>query len=192
MIVIANVVLLLVDFIFDIYIIILILRLLMQKLGASYHNLVAQFVIRTTNLFVLPLRCIIFGFKGFELAVIFLIIVFSFIQSFLLVSLRFRLVPHFIGLLVISTGALGNKFMNLYFYMIIMRIIMSWVVSSQQNPITEIIFLITEPVMRPIRRLIPMIIGFDFTPFVLLILFPLVSFLIFDPLTNVGMRLALN
>ena len=191
MIVLTNIVLFLVGLIFDLYIIILMLRLLMQKLGANYHNLASQFIIRTTNLFVSPLQNIILGFKGFDLAIVFLIIVFEFIQVFLLFWLRSRLMPHFGGLLVISIGALGNKFMSLYFYLIILRVITNWVVFLQQSPVVEIIFLITEPIMRSIRRLIPVIARLDFSPLLLLILFPLISFLIFDPLINVGTRLAL-
>ena len=191
MITLTNVVLFLVGLIFDLYIIILMLYLLIQKLGVSDHNLVSQFIIRVTNLFVSPLKRVIPEFNGFDFAIVFLIIVFEFIQAFLLFWLRSRLIPHFGGLFLISISALGNKFMSLYFYAIILRVIMSWVVSLQQSPVAEIIFLITEPMIRFIRRLIPVIVGFDSTALLLLILFPLISFLIFDPLMNVGMRLAL-
>lgn len=181
----------LVSFIFDFYIIVLMLHFLIQKLGASCHNLVSQFVIRVTNLFVSPLQRIIPEFNGFDFAIVFLIIVFEFIQAFLLFWLRSRLIPHVGGLLLISIGALGNKFMSLYFYAIILRVIISWVVSLQQSPVAEIIFLITEPVMKLIRRLTPAIAGFDAPALLLLMFFPLISFLFFDPLMNVGMRLAL-
>lgn len=187
----TNFVLFLVGLIFDFYIIILMLHLLIQKLGANYHNLVSQFVIRVTSLFVSPMQRIIPEFNGFNLAIVFLIIVLEFMQAFLLFWLRYRLMPHFEGLLLISICALGNKFVSLYFYVIIFRVIMSWMVSLQQSPVAEIVFLITEPVMRPIRRLIPAIAGFDSPTLFLLILFPLISFLIFDPLMNIGTRLAL-
>ncbi|MFW0072422.1 MAG: YggT family protein [Coxiella-like endosymbiont] len=191
MIALTNVFLFLVSFIFDFYIIVLILHLLIQKLEASYHNLVSQFVIRVTSLFVAPLQHIIPEFHGFDFSIVFLIIVFEFIQAFLLFWLRSRLIPHFGGLLLISIGALGNKCMSLYFYAIIFRIIISWVVSLQQSPAAEIIFLITDPVMKLIRRFIPAIAGFDAPALLLLMCFPLISFLFFDPLMNVGMRLAL-
>ena len=191
MIALTNIVLFLVGFIFDLYIIVLMLHLLMQKLGVSYHNLISQFIIRITNLFVSPLQRIIPEFSGFDFAILFLIIIFEFIQAFLLFWLRSRLIPHFGGLLLISIGALGNKFMSLYFYAIILRVTISWVVSLQQSPVAEIIFLITEPVMKPIRRLLPAIAGFDSSALLLLMFCPLISFLFFDPLMNAGIRLAL-
>ena len=150
-----------------------------------------SFVIRVTSLFVSPMQRIIPEFNGFNLAIVFLIIVLEFMQAFLLFWLRYRLRHHFGGLLLISIGALGNKFVSLYFYVIIFRVIMSWMVSLQQSPVAEIVFLITEPVMRPIRRLIPAIVGFDSPTLFLLILFLLISFLIFDSLMNVGTRHAL-
>lgn len=180
----------LVGLLFDLYIIILILRLLMQKLGAHYRNPVSQLVIRLTNIFVSPLQRIIPGFKGFDLAIVLLLLVFVFIEALLLFWLRFRFVPHFWGLLVIAIGTLGNKFMNLYFYAILIRVIMSWVVSLQRSPVAEIIFLITEPVLKPARRIVPTMAGFDFSPILILILLQLISILAFGPLVGVGMRLA--
>ncbi|ABS77894.2 YggT family protein [Coxiella burnetii] len=181
----------LVGLIFDLYIIILMLRLLMQKLGASYYNPISQVVIRLTNIFVSPLQRIIPGFKGFDLAIVLLLVLLEFIQVLLLLWLRAGWLPKFSGLVIIVIATLGNKFLNLYFYAIILRVVMSWIASLQHNPIAEIIFLITEPLMRPIRRLIPSIAGFDFSPIVLLILLQLISILVFRPLIEFGTQLAL-
>ncbi|WP_040939878.1 YggT family protein [Coxiella burnetii] len=181
----------LVGLIFDLYIIILMLRLLIQKLGASYYNPISQVVIRLTNIFVSPLQRIIPGFKGFDLAIVLLLVLLEFIQVLLLLWLRAGWLPKFSGLVIIVIATLGNKFLNLYFYAIILRVVMSWIASLQHNPIAEIIFLITEPLMRPIRRLIPSIAGFDFSPIVLLILLQLISILVFRPLIEFGTQLAL-
>ncbi|WP_267257301.1 YggT family protein [Coxiella endosymbiont of Ornithodoros maritimus] len=181
----------LVGLIFNLYIIILMLRLLMQKLGVSYYNPISQVVIRLTNIFVSPLQRIIPGFKGFDLAIILLLILLEFIQVLLLFWLGAGYLPKFSGLVIIVIARLGNKFLKLYFYAIILRVVMSWIASLQHNPIAEIIFLITEPLMRPIRRLIPSIAGFDFSPIVLLILLELISILVFRPLIEFGMQLAL-
>lgn len=181
----------LVGLIFDLYIIILMLRLLMQKLGASYYNPISQVVIRLTNIFVSPLQRIIPGFKGFDLAIVLLLVLLEFIQVLLLLWLRAGWLPKFSGLVIIVIATLGNKFLNLYFYAIILRVVMSWIASLQHNPIAEIIFLITESLMRPMRRLIPSIAGFDFSPIVLLILLQLISILVFRPLIEFGTQLAL-
>lgn len=187
-----NAAVFLIGLIFDLYIIILILRLLMQKLGASYHNPFSQLIIKLTNFFVTPMQKIFPGFKGYDLAIIFLILLFELIETLLTFWLRLRVVPGFWGAVVISIAMLGDKIINLYFYAIIIRVIMSWIVSLQQSPVAEIVFLITEPIMRPFRRFIPPIAGFDLSPIVVLVLLQLISAYGFGSLLNLGLRLALT
>ena len=58
------------------------------------------------------------------------------------------------------------------------RVILSWIPmgGSQLNPLVAIIYQITEPVLAPLRRVIPRIGMFDFTPTVaLIILFTILS-----------------
>ncbi len=186
----SNAGMFLVDLVFDIYIIILIVRLLMQKLGASYHNPFSQLIIKLTNVFVTPMQKVLPGFKGFDFAIILLILLFAVIETLLTIWLRFKVVPGLWGTIVISIGMIGNKFVNLYFYAIIVRAIMSWVVSLQQSPIAEVVFLITEPIMKPARRLIPTIAGFDLSPIPVLIALQLISAYGFGALINIGMKLA--
>lgn len=182
----------LVGLVFDIYIIILILRLLMQKRGASYYNPFSQLIIKLTNVFVTPMQKVLPGFKGFDVAIVFLILLFEVIETLLILWLRQGIVPGFWGTIIISVAMVGDKVVNLYFYAIIVRAIMSWVESSQRNPVAEIVFLITEPLMRPARRIIPTIAGFDLSPIPLLIALQLISIYGFGALANLGMRLALT
>jgi len=59
---------------------------------------------------------------------------------------------------------------NLFVYAIFIRIILSWVSQGGYNPATAIIATLTEPVLRPFRRLIPPIGGFDISPIFAIIL----------------------
>lgn len=190
MIVFTNAGIFLMGLIFDLYVIILMLRLLMQKMGANY-NPVSQLVIRLTNIFVRPLQRIILGFRGFNLAIVLLLMVFELIQVLLIFGFRFQVMPHWLGLFLIAIGSLGNKFMNLYFYAIIIRVIMSWSPFLQRSSVAEIIFLITEPLMRSVRRFIPIVAGFDFSHLFLLVFLQLISIIVFNPVIEIGTRWAL-
>ena len=181
----------LIKLIFDVYIIILMFRVLLQKLGAHYYNPVSQLIIKLTDIFVVPLRRVIPGFKGFDFSIIFLVLLFAIIEMILLIWMRFRIVPNFWGTVIAAFGMIGVKLVNLYFYIIIMRVIMSWIVSLQQGPVAEIIYLTTEPLLGRARRLIPPLAGFDFSPIAILIVLQLISILAFEPLITVGMRLGL-
>ncbi len=67
---------------------------------------------------------------------------------------------------------------NLLFYAIIIRVIMSWVNPSWHHPAADVLRLVTEPLLRLGRHIIPDISGFDFAPFVILILLKIVTLFI--------------
>lgn len=117
---------------------------------------------------------------------------FELIQALLIFGLRFQEMPlHWVGLFWMEIGSLGNKFMNLYFYAIIIRVIMSWLPSLQRSSVAEIIFLITEPLMCSAHRLIPIVAGFDFFPSFLVGFLPLISIIVFNLIIEIGTRWAL-
>ncbi len=53
---------------------------------------------------------------------------------------------------------------------IFIRIILSWMPISRGNPIVTFIYDITEPILGPIRRVMPSLGGFDLSPMIALIL----------------------
>jgi YggT family protein len=57
--------------------------------------------------------------------------------------------------------------LNLYMWIIIIRALISWVNPDPYNPIVQILTRMTEPVLQPIRKLVPPYrIGIDFSPFI--------------------------
>ena len=64
---------------------------------------------------------------------------------------------------------------NLLFYAIIIRVIMSWVNPNWHHPIADVIRSITEPLLRWARHIIPVFSGFDFSPFVIMILLKVIT-----------------
>lgn len=191
MIVFRNTGIFLIRLIFDFYLISLMIRLLMQQTAANYDNPILQLVIRRTNIFVRHLQTIIPTLKELNFTLVLLLIVFELIQTLLIFELQFQVMPHWRGLFLIAIGSLGNKFINLYFYAIIIRVIMSWLPSLQRSSVAEIIFLITKPLIRAERILLPIGVGFDFLYLFLLVLFQLISIIVFNPIIAVGTRWAL-
>jgi YggT family protein len=70
--------------------------------------------------------------------------------------------------------------LNIYMYIIIARALISWVNPDPYNPIVQFLYRITEPVLAPIRRLIPVYrIGIDISPIiVIMVIFFLENFLV--------------
>jgi len=64
--------------------------------------------------------------------------------------------------------------LRIYTYIILARVLMSWVIRDPNNPFFRFIYSITEPVLSPIRRILPQM-GLDFSP---IILYFIINFLI--------------
>ena len=59
---------------------------------------------------------------------------------------------------------------NLFFWLIIIRIIISWVSSGGYNPAVAMVYSLTEPLLRPFRRIVPSLGGLDISPVFAIIL----------------------
>lgn len=177
---------------FNIYIYILLLRLFMQKMGANWYNPVTQLIVKVTDPVVKPLRRFLPGFKGFDLAIIVLCICFQLIALVILMWIQFGVILGILGLIVVAIAELGMKVVNVFFYATIIVAIASWFPNLQRNPAVEIVALLTAPLMRIAHRYIPPISGFDFSPIVIIIFCILINILIFVPLSQFGLRLAVS
>ena len=57
---------------------------------------------------------------------------------------------------------------DLYSLVVLTAVVMSWVRVDWRNPLARIVYSLTEPVLAPIRRLLPVMGGLDFSPMVVL------------------------
>lgn len=67
---------------------------------------------------------------------------------------------------------------DLLFYAILIRVIMSWVNPGWQHPFADVLRHVTKPILQTARRLIPDIAGFDFSPFLALIVLKVITLFI--------------
>lgn len=85
-----------------------------------------------------------------------------------------------IGNLLMATAQILGIVLNIYMWVMIIRALISWVNPDPYNPIVQFLFKVTEPVLYPIRKALPMSgIGIDFSPIIVfLIIIFLQSFLV--------------
>ena len=62
------------------------------------------------------------------------------------------------------------QFLDLYFYVVLVAVVTSWMQLPPNNPIVHYSKMLTEPVLAPIRKLLPPMGGLDFSPLILLVL----------------------
>jgi len=148
------------------YITIVLLRFLFQLSRADFYNPISQFVVKATNPLVRPIRKIVPGIGAFDgaslvLAILLQTLVFSFIS--LLAGAPVAIVPYIAWSAVIVL----NLLVQIYFWAVIAMIILSWVAPRSYHPAVQLLHQITEPVMRPFRRLLPPMGGLDLSPILL-------------------------
>jgi YggT family protein len=149
----------LLGFVFDALLMVLVIRVWLQLVKADFYNPLSQFVVKVTNPLVIPFRRVIPGFGGIDMATL--------VIAYLIASLKFIIIPLLNGgpIDIITSLFLGLLYLAkqtgfLLFVLMLVMALMSWVVQGY-NPTLMILHQLTEPVLRPIRNIIPNIGGLD-------------------------------
>ncbi len=161
------------------YLLAVLLRFLLQVAKADFYNPVSQAVVRITDPLVRAFRGFIPGIRGIDLSSLILAYVIEAIAICCLILLTGNALPG-VGY-IITWAFIGILFfiINIYYYAIIASIIMSFVMLFSGNmnphPILRLIWQLTEPVMAPVRKVIPPMGGLDFSPIFIFIIIQLIQ-----------------
>jgi YggT family protein len=190
------------SFLFDIalnfWIWILLLRLVLQKAGASYYNPVSQLLLRLTEWLVKPTRKYLKlkHWRGYDWALVFWLVIFSCLGVWVLALLtgvmqdtpfagwmkRTQPFPGwqvFLLVLLQGLGFLLKQVIYLYFFAILIRALISWFPNAMASPLYPLLCRMTDPLLNMFKRFIPAIGGIDFSPLFALILLQLINVMIF-------------
>lgn len=175
----------LIDTLFGLYIFAVMLRFLMQWARVDFYNPVAQFLVKATNPPLVPLRRIIPGLGGIDLAAIVLLIGLQ-VLDLILINLAFGHRGSAEGVVVTALGELLSTLITLYFVTILIEVILSWVAQGSYNPFAYMVQQLNRPLLAPARRLIPPMGGMDLSPVVVMIALQLARILLVAPLMDMG------
>ena len=155
---------LLIQTFFNLYLLALLLRLLLQLSRADFYNPVCQFLVKVTQPVLVPLRRLIPSVGNIDCANIVMIILLQILATVLLVVIKGYSIPNPLFLLIWAVlGSIGMV-VEIYFIAILASIIISWVAPGSYNPAILLLHQITEPVMAPFRKIIPPLGGLDLSP----------------------------
>ncbi|MDA1369249.1 MAG: YggT family protein [Proteobacteria bacterium] len=161
------------------YLLAILLRFLLQVAKADFYNPISQGVVRITDPLVRVFRSFIPGYKGIDFSTLILAFLVEAVAICVLILLHGGSLPSpgfivtwaFVGVLYFM--------INIYYYAIIASIIMSFVMlfsgSTNPHPILRLIWQLTEPVMAPVRKVIPPMGGLDFSPIFIFIIIGLIQ-----------------
>ena len=180
----------LIQVLFGFYILAVMLRLLFQLVRADFYNPFAQFLVALTNPPLLPLRRVIPPAGGIDLASVVLLVALQVIEIYVLAWLQGGRVTVG-GVVLLSVARLIELAVWVYIVAILIRVVLSWVnpYGASRNPIGDLLYSLTEPMLAPARRLIPNLGGLDISPIAVFVLLQLTLSLLVRPLEDAGLGL---
>lgn len=166
----------LIDTLFNLYISFLVIRMLLGMVRADFYNPISQFLVKITDPVIKPLRrfvpavgkidtatiVAVIGLKAVELLLLSLILGGNFSDSFM----------HYV------IGGLLRMIVWVYIIAIIIQVVVSWMGNTHGNPVLPLINSLTEPLFKPIRKIVPNVGMIDLSAFVVLLLLQIALILI--------------
>ena len=175
----------LIETLFGLYILIIMLRFLLQWARADFYNPVSQFIVKATQPPLAPLRRLIPGFASFDLAAAVFMFAMKFVELWLITGLL-GLSPQIAGIAMLSVAELLGLLVNVFIFSILIQVIISWVNPGMHNPVMGLLHSLNEPLLGPARRIIRPISGLDLSPIVVIIFLQLVSMLAVTPIRDLA------
>ncbi|OUS32686.1 hypothetical protein A9Q98_01110 [Thalassotalea sp. 42_200_T64] len=166
----------LLNFVFDAYLMLLVLRVWLQAVRADFYNPFSQFVVKVTNPAVIPFRRMIPGLKGVDMATLLVAFLVACIKYWSLSMIGGQTID-ILSLLLISLLFVFKQSGTLLFVVMLVMALMSWVVQSR-SPAQMVFYQLTEPFLRPIRRVMPNFGGLDLSVLVAFVLLNLINIFI--------------
>lgn len=190
------------EVLFGILIGIFTLRVLLQLVRASFHNPLSQFFYRATNPVLMPLRRVLPPVGRLDAAGAAVTFLLCIIQVVVQTALFNRpppalaLVPGWsppvLATLLFALATLVNLLLTLYFWLIIIRVILSFVHADPRHPMIPILMQLTDPILGPLRGSLPTLGPFDLSPLVATLGVVLAKVLLVQPLSDLALMMSLS
>ena len=174
-----------------IYLLIMLLRFILQLVLADFYNPISQFLVRATNPLVLPLRRVLPARGRFDPASLVLAILIQWLGIIALLWMSGAALPAISLMLAWSVVGVLGLLVKIYFFALLGMIILSWIAPGASNPAVYLMYQITEPVMAPFRSVLPAMGGLDFSPILVFILINIVQIALRNVAEGLGLYPAL-
>lgn len=187
----ANAGQILIEFTFGALIAVVMLRVLLQCVRADFYNPICQFLYKATNPVLMPMRRVIPSWRRLDLAGVVLAWLLTMLKLVLLYATLGQQLG-WLGLLIMALADLSGFTLMIYLGLILARVVLSFIGADRYHPIVPLVVQLTEPVLRPIQRVVPAFGGLDLSPMVAWLVILLVRALLVNPLLDLGLRVAMS
>jgi YggT family protein len=182
-----NAAVFLIETVFDFFIGVFLVRALLIAVNASFYDPICQFVYKITNPLIMPIRAVVPRWRKIEIASLLVALLLALIELGLFTALagaRFSIASWLLGAVV----AVLNLLLWILFWAILIRSLLSFFVDRYHSN-AQLLTQLTEPIVRPFRRLLPPIAGLDFSLWFASLALILARMLILAPLSDLAARL---
>lgn len=163
----------LVSVLFNLVLFILWLRFLLSAFRISSVHPMHRIIRQLTDKILLPIEALLRitaqPGRRYDWVCIVVIAIITLIKIILLGLIIYGALIPFSYLILLTIADVIIQFLNVFLYLLLIRVIMSWVNPHWNHPAAEVIEILTQPLMRLGHRMIPNISGFDFGPIIALI-----------------------
>jgi YggT family protein len=180
----TNPLIFLIETLFGLYIMLVILRFVLQWVRADFYNPISQLVVRLTSPALRPVRRIIPSVAGLDTA--------SLVLAWLLKSVELATLSLLLSLgrnplmaFAWAIPALIGMLISLLLFAILIRALLSWLNPNPYHPAMALLIAITEPLLARVRAYLPDLGGVDLSPMLAMIGLIVLQMLLLPPLLMV-------
>lgn len=151
------------------YVTIVLLRFLFQLSRADFYNPFSQAIVKLTSPVVVPMRRVLPSIGRIDTSTLVLAFIVEAAMIFIILQVRgFDISILKLGM--ISLFGLVHEVLDIYMIALFIVVILSWVAPFSRSPGAVLVHQLTEPLLRPVRKILPPLGGFDFSVMVVLLL----------------------
>lgn len=148
----------------------LVIRLVLQLVQANYYNPICQGVNRFSAPLLAPTSRLIPDLGPLSLNTLFIAVLVQSVTAYALALSFYSAALSPLMVLLWSLLSITGMVLKVFFFALIIMIILSWVAPQANHPGAELVYQITEPVMAPVRRVMPELGGLDLSPIAVFLL----------------------
>jgi len=140
-------------------------RLLLQLTRADFRNPLCQAIVRLSNPLIMPLRRVLPPIGKVDTASVVAVVLVATVKVALLLALADAVAPASPVVWVRAVlGEIARTLLWTYFYAIVLYALLSLIAPGGYSPLQSLLATLCEPVLRPIRRILPAVAGLDLSP----------------------------
>jgi YggT family protein len=145
------------------------LRVLLPLVRADFRNPLSQAILALTSWLVHPLRRVLPPAGRLDTASVVALLAVQVVATLVLFRLQAGVLPPLVPLMLAALRSLVLSVLLLYTVLIFIYALLSFVAPGVRSPATALLASLCEPLLMPLRRLLPIVGGLDFSPLVAIV-----------------------